>query len=179
MPGPDREHPSETVARACARWGEADVVRRCAGLIDGVADPEFVSALSTHTEAWKAKPVNHYWFRVWGARSLLYAWDDSAERAVVAGLDDEHWRVREMCAKVAALRLIGASADPAAQLVADEVPRVRAAALRVLGAVGEGEHAPTVLDALDDEESAVRAAAQRALRDLERRLDRDLGDVAP
>ena len=51
---------------------------------------------------------NQYWRRVWGARGLLYAWADEAEGAVVAALDDERWRVREMAAKVVAKRRIGA-----------------------------------------------------------------------
>ena len=45
-----------------------------------------------------------YWVRTWGARGLLYVWDDSAAPAVVAGLDDEHWRPAEMCLKVSTKR---------------------------------------------------------------------------
>ena len=56
--------------------------------------------------------------------------------------------------------------------MADAVPRVRAAAVRVLGAVGEAEHGDALHDALDDDEEAVRVAAARALRHLEERLDR-------
>ena len=55
-----------------------------------------------------------YWVRTWGARGLLYVWDDSAAPAVVAGLDDEHWRPAEMCLKVSTKREIGEAGPGAA-----------------------------------------------------------------
>ncbi len=115
-----------------------------------------------------------YWARVWSARTLLYVWDDDCSADVVAGLGDPAWRVREMCCKVAARWEVGAAAEVCVGLVADAVPRVRAAAARVLGAVGEAEHGGALHDALDDDEEAVRLAAERALRHLEERLDRPL-----
>ncbi|MFC7594085.1 HEAT repeat domain-containing protein [Terrabacter sp. GCM10028922] len=116
-----------------------------------------------------------YWSRVWAARTLLYVWDDACSTDVVAGLDDPAWRVREMCAKVAARWEVGAAGERCAALVVqDGLPRVRAAAARVLGAVGEAEHAPALHDAFHDAEESVRSAAERALRTLERRLDRRL-----
>ncbi len=75
---------------------------------------------------------NQYWRRVWGARGLLYAWNDSAEHAVVDALADEHWRVREMAAKVVAKRGIGVALEACAGLADDPVPRVRAAAWRAV-----------------------------------------------
>jgi hypothetical protein len=53
-------------------------------------------------------PRQEYWFRVWAARGLLYVWIPTAEPAVLAGLHDPAWRVREMCAKVARRRALGA-----------------------------------------------------------------------
>jgi hypothetical protein len=47
---------------------------------------------------------------------LLYAWAEEADGAVVAALADDHWRVREMAAKVVARRRIGAALDPVAAL---------------------------------------------------------------
>jgi len=73
-----------------------------------------------------------YWFRVWGARGLLWAWDDSAMHAVLAALDDESWRVREMGLKVVARHLLGDALDAAAGLREDPVLRVRAAARRAV-----------------------------------------------
>jgi HEAT repeat protein len=116
-----------------------------------------------------------YWARTWAARTLLYVWDDAAAPAVVAGLTDPAWRVREMCAKVAARWEVGQAADACRALATDDdVPRVRAAALRALGVVGEGEDASVVHDALDDPEASVRTAAGRALDRLRSRLDRDV-----
>ena len=115
-----------------------------------------------------------YWARVWAARTLLYVWDDACTADVVAGLGDPAWRVKEMCAKVCARWEVGAAADTCAALVEDDVPRVRAAAVRVLGVAGEAEHVDPVRAALVDPEESVRTAGERALRMLERRLDRPL-----
>ena len=115
-----------------------------------------------------------YWFQVWAARTLLYVWNDACTRDLVAALEDPAWRVREMCLKVAAKWEVAAAADASQVLVGDDVPRVRAAAVRVLGVTGEGEHADGIRRALDDSEPAVRDAAERALRALEDRLDRPL-----
>jgi HEAT repeat protein len=75
---------------------------------------------------------NQYWRRVWGARGLLHAWDGRAESAVVEAMTDEHWRVREMAAKVVARHKVGAALDAVAALRGDPVPRVRAAAERAV-----------------------------------------------
>jgi HEAT repeat protein len=115
-----------------------------------------------------------YWPRVWAARALLHAYRPQAEPVVVAGLSDESWRVREMCAKVVRAHELGSAADELAPRCADEVPRVRAAAVRALAVVGEAEHADAVRDCLDDPEPSVRTAAGGALRALARRLDRPI-----
>jgi HEAT repeat protein len=115
-----------------------------------------------------------YWPRVWAARALLHAYRPRAEPAVVGGLSDASWRVREMCAKVVRAHELGSAADELAPRCADEVPRVRAAAVRALAVVGEAEHADAVRDCLDDPEPSVRTAAAAALRALARRLDRPL-----
>jgi hypothetical protein len=116
-----------------------------------------------------------YWVRTWGARGLLYVWDDSAAPAVVAGLDDEHWRPAEMCLKVSTKREIGEAGPGASRLAVEgELPRVRVQALRTLGAVGDTEHVDVVRDLLDDEEQAVRRQAARSLTQLARRLDLDV-----
>ena len=116
-----------------------------------------------------------YWVRTWGARGLLYVWDDSAAPAVVAGLDDEHWRPAEMCLKVSTKRELGEAGPRAAVLAVDgELPRVRVQALRTLGAVGDTEHVDVVRELLDDEDQAVRRQAARSLSLLARRLDLDI-----
>ena len=101
-------------------------------------------------------------------------WSDACAADVVAALQDPAWRVREMCAKVAARWELAEAADASLALVEDDTPRVRAAAVRVLGVAGEAEHAGGIRQALDDSDSAVRDAADRALSRLEERLDRPL-----
>jgi hypothetical protein len=78
------------------------------------------------------RQANQYWRRVWGARGLLYAWDETgdAAAAIIEALSDQHWRVREMAAKVIAKRKVGAALEAVAQLQDDPVPRVRAASHR-------------------------------------------------
>jgi hypothetical protein len=157
----------------------ADVVADwCAGLVLG-ADPldadqpplEWLGG--GHATAYTSG-VNAYWPRVWGARGLLHVYRPQAEPAVVAGLSDEHWRVREMCAKVARAHEVGAAAAELHRRCADEVPRVRVAAVRALAVVGEAEDADAVRDCIDDLDRSVAAAAERALTAMSKRLDRDL-----
>ncbi|MGA9345467.1 MAG: HEAT repeat domain-containing protein, partial [Nocardioidaceae bacterium] len=62
-------------------------------------------------------------------------------------------------------------------LVAHELPRVRANAIRCLGVVGDTEHCLVVEDAADDEDLVVRRAAARARTLMARRLDLDLPDL--
>ena len=116
-----------------------------------------------------------YWVRTWGARGLMYVWDDSAGPAVVAGLDDEHWRPAEMCLKVSTRRELGEAGPRAAVLAVEgELPRVRVQALRTLGAVGDTEHVPVVQGLLEDRDAGVRRQAARSLEQLARRLDLDV-----
>lgn len=116
-----------------------------------------------------------YWVRTWGARGLLYVWDDSAAPAVVAGLGDEHWRPGEMCLKVSTRREIGEAGPGAARLAVEgELPRVRVQALRTLGVVGDTEHVEVVTELLDDAAPAVRRQAARSLTQLAGRLDLDV-----
>ncbi|MGN6577539.1 MAG: HEAT repeat domain-containing protein [Nocardioides sp.] len=89
---------------------------------------------------------------------------------MLAGLADRAWRVAEMCLKVSALRQLPCG-DDAVRLARHELPRVRAAALRALGAAGDVEHVPAVRDALDDDVPEVGAAAARALDRMGARLD--------
>ncbi len=69
-----------------------------------------------------------YWPRVWAARGLLYVWRTTAEPAVLSGLRDPAWRVREMCAKVARRHALHRAEPVLTHLLDDRVPRVRAAA---------------------------------------------------
>jgi len=129
--------PRESVERECERRGEDQVVARCIALLRGgdtdlefaraIGGPAADSVLGPHPRA-----DQRYFLRVWAARALLYAWDTAAADAVVAAMDDEAWRVREMAAKVVARRRIGDALPAVAALQQDPVPRVRAAAARAL-----------------------------------------------
>jgi hypothetical protein len=125
--------PRQSIELECARRGQADVVAGCVELLAGRdVDDELVFALGGPA----ARPVldggQQYWLRVWAMRALLYAWDDTARPAVLAGLADQAWRVREMAAKVIARRQLGDALAGVAELRDDPVPRVRAAAARAV-----------------------------------------------
>ncbi len=114
-----------------------------------------------------------YWSRVWGARGLLYVWDEESPFVAETVLDrvaDDHWRVAEMCLKVCARRDL-ACGDDAARLATHDLPRVRATAARALGAAGDTEHVAAVRLLLEDGSEEVRGAAGRALERMEARLD--------
>lgn len=175
--------PRELVSELGRRVGRQTAAGWCADLLSG-ADPhdyvEMLDYLGSNCRKAAFDPSWYdYWPRTWGARGLLYVWADSAAPVVVSGLCDEHWRPAEMCLKVAAKREIGEAGPAAAPLTTHELPRVRAAALRCLGKVGDTEHVEAVDAALDDEQPAVRRAAARALTELVSRLDldRDLPDL--
>jgi HEAT repeat protein len=69
---------------------------------------------------------------VWGARGLLWVWDDDASDALNRALHDEAWRVREMAAKVVVRHGLGAGLPRVAEPRDDPVSRVRAAATRAV-----------------------------------------------
>jgi len=170
-------HPSprQLLALLEAHVGTARAAQLCADLLDD--DPHehagLVVFLGGHAgrsilddgTSWKP-----YWARVWGARGLLYVWDDRVIPAVLSGLRDDVWRVAEGCLRVCALHELPGG-DDAAALTVHELPRVRAAALRSLGAAGDVEHAAVVEAGLDDESEEVRRSAARALDQMRLRLD--------
>jgi hypothetical protein len=132
--------PRQSVEIECARRGREQVVDGCVALLRGRdVDDTLIVALGGPV----ARVVlhdgplqrNQYWRRVWGARGLLHAWDGRADSAIVEAMTDEHWRVREMAAKVVARHKVGAALDAVAALRGDPVPRVRAAAERAVLAI--------------------------------------------
>jgi hypothetical protein len=112
-----------------------------------------------------------YWFRVWGTRTFLYVWAPQAEAPVIAGLDDPHWRVREMCAKVCRLREIAEAAPGLVRLAGDPAERVRVAALKAIGDICEADSAAPLLG-LAGRQGREADVAATALRRMEERLDR-------
>ena len=186
QPG-DYRTPAARVRALAARIGGSTVASWCAGLLagdiahDDPACPPLAWLGGATAPAVAARLDGgelDYWPRVWGARGLLHVWPDVPDQAVTAavvgGLRDPSWRVREMAAKVVASHEVGEAADALLPCASDPVPRVRAAAVRALGAVGEHEHTDVVVDAVHDDDIAVRRAAERAVELLERRLDHRL-----
>jgi hypothetical protein len=167
------------VAELVSHVGEQAVVTLCLDLLEGAPredHPEELTyltglsfdpgSLTLDRSRWK-----EYWTRAWGARGLLHVWDDRAAPAVVAGLDDEHWRPAENCLKVATRRELGEAGPGAVRLLGHELARVRAQALRTLGAARDTEHQAAVRARLDDEHPDVRRQAARALERMATRLD--------
>jgi hypothetical protein len=128
--------PQQSIEAECARRGRREVIDGCGRLVLGESvDHSLVRALGGPAADKFFDGADHedlYWFRVWGARGLLWAWDESAMYAVLTALDDKSWRVREMGLKVVARHLLGDALDAAAALRDDSVPRVRAAARRAV-----------------------------------------------
>lgn len=165
----------ELVAALVHLVGEDESVEICTDLLGG-ADPAGRADALPYLAGGSAYALldgswRDYWARTWGARGLLYVWADSATGAVVAGLDDDHWRPAEMCLKVAAARELPVAADGATRLAHHGLPRVRAAALRVLGRAGDTDHVDVVRAGLDDEDGDVRRSAGLALERMVARLD--------
>lgn len=167
--------PGDRLALAIEKFGESAVADRAASLLGGNNEGEefLLWVGGRHAKGILDGAPALYWPEVWGARALLYAWDDSAASVVRLGLANQAWRVREMCCKVAAARELGFPEDLAG-LLADATPRVRASAARALGIVGEYEQADAVKKLLKDPDVDVRRQAGAALKRLSERLDRPI-----
>jgi hypothetical protein len=135
--------PKDSIAAECVRRGRLEVVAGCVALLGGqTVDDALVLALGgAHGAAvLDGGASTRYWLRVWAARGLLWEWSDAAVPALMAALGDEHWRVREMAAKVVARHRVGEAFEVVEALRADGVARVAAAAeraVRVLVAGGD------------------------------------------
>jgi hypothetical protein len=154
--------------------GAAAVARRACSLLEGGYEGEaFLRVVGgSHAEGILGGAPALYWPELWGARALLYVWDDSAAPVVIAALDNQSWRVREMCAKVCAARGVGSPKD-LARLTTDDHARVRSAAARALAVVGNAASADTLEVMLRDYDKDVRRTAQQSLKALRARLEQD------
>jgi hypothetical protein len=150
------------LAVAVERFGEDAVVLRSVSLLAGNNEGEefllFVGG--EHAQGILDGAPVLYWPELWGTRALLYVWNDTAADAVTASLHNQAWRVREMGARVAAARALPVT-DQLVGLLTDEVPRVRAAAARALGAVGSD--VDVIRPLLKDPEIDVRRGAQQGI----------------
>ena len=138
MPALWRPTPRQSIAAECERRGNAAVVAGCIDLLHGRQDTDdalLIALAGPAAEAvldGSAGSGEGYWPRVWAARGLLHAWDDSATEAIIHATHDAAWRVREMAGKVVARHRVGDALDAVAALRDDPVPRVRAAAQRAV-----------------------------------------------
>jgi HEAT repeat protein len=181
----ERESPREIILGSCAQHGEDAVIDFAIAVLTGEVTAE---QTFTTSEVEKLKwlvgpivggwaeldPVNFYWARVWAARTFLYVWRDDAVDALLVAADDPAWRVREHVARITAQRELGQLVDALVPLLDHEIPRVRTAGVRALGAAGEYEHLEAVRELRDDPDRTVRAAVERALDRLAIRLDREV-----
>lgn len=163
--------PGDRIALAVAKFGEADVVDRAVALLTGHNEgADFLLWVGgQHAQGILDGAPALYWPEVWGARTLLYAWEPGAASAIREGLSNQAWRVREMCCRVVAARELPLAAE-LLPLLGDEVARVRANAARALGFVGDSASTPALEALLKDHEIDVRRQAGEALRQLTRRL---------
>jgi hypothetical protein len=173
-PGDLDRLPRELIGELTTLLPEKEVAELCVRLLRG-EDPDGlrwllpwlagVPGARYFQDAWPT-----YWVRTWGARGLLYTWSPACEATVLARYADEHWRVAEMCLKVAALRELPVTA--AVETLAEhELPRVRVAAVRLLGVSGDNEHVSLVRTLCEDASHEVRQSAVRALETMASRLD--------
>ena len=131
--------PHERITAECARRGKAALVAGCVALLHGrhdEVDDDLVRTLGGDPAEYVLSGgeggKEGYWPRVRAARGLLHAWDDTATDAIIHATADDAWRVREMAAKVIARHRVGTALAAIAELRADKIARVRAAAERAV-----------------------------------------------
>ena len=161
---------AQRLTAAVERFGEEEVIDRALALLAGAnAGEEFLLyAGGRHAQGVLDGAPPLYWPEVWGARALLGVWAERAVPAVTAGLGNQSWRVREMCAKVVAERAIPC-ADAVLPLLKDDTARVRAAAARALGVIGDEAASDQLRELLRDPDVDVRRTARSAIDTLRRR----------
>jgi HEAT repeat protein len=169
---PIEESPAVRIALAVETLGETEVVERATALLGGLnAGEEFLLTVGgKHAQGILDGAPPLYWPELWGARALLHVWNDSASYAIRAGLGNQAWRVREMCLRVIAERRLG-HPDLVAELLTDEVARVRASAARTLGLIGEAGQLEALRALLKDPDIDVRRQVGAALTALKQRVE--------
>jgi len=172
-PVPIDASPADRIAAAVKIYGERDIVDRAAALIGGAnAGEDFLLFVGgKHAKGILDGAPALYWPELWGTRTLMYVWHDSAKVAVQSALTNQAWRVREMAAKVVHLRELPLT-DNLLPMLSDEVGRVRAAAARALGAVGDYDNATAIKALLKDPDVEVRRPAGEALQQIAQRFGR-------
>jgi hypothetical protein len=155
------------IASAVERFGEHGLVKHAIGLLRGrnEGDEVLLYLGGRHARGILDGAPALYWPEVWGARALLHVWDDSAASAVLESVENQAWRVREMCLKVCAERRLG-DVKALKRRLTDENARVRSAAAHAVAVVGTAEDRPLIEPLLRDPDKDVRRAAGEALKKL-------------
>lgn len=173
--------PAARIAHAVERLGEDEVVSRSIALLAGLnAGEEFLLYVGgIHAQGILDGAPALYWPEVWGARALMYAWNDTAADAVEAGLGNQAWRVREMSAKVVGARGLPFT-EQITPLLTDEVARVRAQAARTLGDIAADASVIEVLNGmLKDPDIEVRRQVGASLKAVRSRVPAATDEAAP
>lgn len=174
-------HPRELVVEGIADYGRHAVIDTALTLLAGELDYDTlpvpllylggVHALALTERGFVVERAQDFWPRTWGARTLLHVWEPYVVPDLLRGFTDPHWRVREMTAKVAVSRRVEEAADLLLVCLADDVPRVRVAAMRAAAIVGGEDHLERIAS-LPSPDRRVGVARSTALRELAWRLDR-------
>ena len=136
--------PRKSIGAECERQGKGAVVAGCRALLAGrEADPRLILALGGRPARWAAgfdEPAGPaYWLRVWGARGLLWVWDDEATPSILAALKDDAWRVREMATRVVIRHRVHDALPLVKRLQTDPNARVRKQAERAVSQLSDGD----------------------------------------
>ena len=134
--------PKQSIQFECDRRSPKDVVRDCVALLNNQAiDDHFLRVIGGPSAEsvleGRDGGLDGYWPRVWAARGLLHAWDDTATSVVIAATTHDSWRVREMAAKVIARHHVKPAIDAVVTLLDDDNARVRVAARRAFNVVAD------------------------------------------
>jgi hypothetical protein len=128
--------PKDRIAAEIVARGEDAFVDGCLAFLAGAEqDVDLLVVLGgpMAPRYLEAPREQKYWLRVWAARGLLWSpWQPRAAAGVTAALSDEHWRVREMAAKVVARHRPDEAFDAITAILDDPNPRVRHHAARAL-----------------------------------------------
>ncbi|WP_235590675.1 HEAT repeat domain-containing protein [Leucobacter sp. G161] len=162
---------AQRIAKAVEHYGEAEVVARSISLMDGRYEGEefLLYVGGEHAQGILNGAPVLYWPELWGLRALQHVWSDTAISPVLESLKNPAWRVREMGCRVIASRGLPA-ADELLALTADGTPRVRAAAARALGAVGNPDDLEGLRAFTKDPVLEVRRSAQQGIDALRSRF---------
>jgi hypothetical protein len=128
--------PRDSIERECERRGQDKVIAGCMALLQGRSvDAELIYALGGPPARWVftgTEPGPDYWLRVWAARGLLWAWDETALSCILTALEDEAWRVREMALKVVGRHRLADALTTVESMRDDPNSRVASAANRAM-----------------------------------------------